>query len=59
MVGMGSLEHLKILLNDPNTHEEYAHLWNTTSTDWAERSDVYIKFDDLARSNNFERSQNL
>ena len=46
MVGMGSLEHLKILLNDPNTHEEYAHLWNTTSTDWAERSDVYIKFDD-------------
>ena len=46
MVGMGSLQHLKILLNDTATHTEYAHLWNATSNDWAERSDVYIKFDD-------------
>jgi hypothetical protein len=46
MVGMGSLQHLKILLDDAATHHEYAHLWNTSSDDWAERSDVYIKFDD-------------
>ena len=47
MVGMGSLEHLKILLDDEKTHKEYVHLWNTTSNnDWAERADVYIKFDD-------------
>ena len=44
---MGSLEDLKILLDDEKTHKEYVHLWNTTSNnDWAERADVYIKFDD-------------
>eukprot|EP00543_Licmophora_paradoxa_P002611 CAMPEP_0202457672 /NCGR_PEP_ID=MMETSP1360-20130828/14635_1 /ASSEMBLY_ACC=CAM_ASM_000848 /TAXON_ID=515479 /ORGANISM="Licmophora paradoxa, Strain CCMP2313" /LENGTH=367 /DNA_ID=CAMNT_0049077825 /DNA_START=9 /DNA_END=1112 /DNA_ORIENTATION=+ len=46
MVGMGSLEHLKILLDDPETYDEYHHLWNDTAQDWKERSDVYIKFDD-------------
>ena len=45
MTGMGSIEHLKLLLNDTKTHDEYAHLWNITSNSWAERDDVYAKFD--------------
>ena len=40
------MEHLKILLNDTETHDEYAHLWNETSNSWAERDDVYAKFDE-------------
>ena len=43
---MGSIEHLKLLLNNTTTHAEYAHLWNETSQTWAERYDVYAKFDD-------------
>jgi hypothetical protein len=46
MVGMGSLQHLKLLVDNETTHDEYAHLWNSTSNDWAERDDVYIQFDD-------------
>ena len=45
-VGQGSIEHLRNLLEDPDTHEEYAHLWSDISNDWIEREDVYIKFDD-------------
>ena len=43
---MGSIDHLKILLNDTETHDEFAHFWNETSKSWAERDDVYAKFDD-------------
>jgi hypothetical protein len=43
---MGSVQHLKILLNDTKTHNEYAHLWNETSNSWAERDDVYSKFNE-------------
>jgi hypothetical protein len=46
MVGMGSLTHLKLLLENETTHDEYAHLWNSTSDSWAERDDVYIHFND-------------
>ena len=44
-VGMGSVEHLTALVHDPDTKKEYKHLWNKTSSDWAERDDVYITFD--------------
>jgi Carbohydrate esterase, sialic acid-specific acetylesterase len=46
MVGMGSLDHLRLLINDTTTRTEYKHLWNYTSNNWAERDDVYIKFGD-------------
>jgi hypothetical protein len=46
MVGMGSLDHLRLLINDTTTRMEYDHLWNDTSNNWAERDDVYIKFGD-------------
>lgn len=46
MVGMGSLQHLKLLLDDDATHDEYAHLWDTHTDDWKEKDNVYIKFDD-------------
>jgi hypothetical protein len=46
VLGKGSIDHLKILMDDAKTHDEYAHLWNETSNSWAERSDVYAKFDD-------------
>jgi hypothetical protein len=45
MVGQGSIEHLTKLLQDPDTRDEYIHLWNETSQDWAQRDDVYAKFD--------------
>jgi hypothetical protein len=41
---MASVEHLKKLLNDNQTHDEYAHLWNESSNSWVERNDVYAKF---------------
>ena len=41
--GQGSKEHLLELLNDPETHDTYSHLWNETSNEWMEREDVYIK----------------
>jgi Carbohydrate esterase, sialic acid-specific acetylesterase len=46
MVGMGSIEHMRKLLNDTETHEEYATYWNETSHDWAERDDIFVKFND-------------
>lgn len=46
MVGMAAVEHMKKLLNDTKTHDEYATYWNETSHEWAQRSDVYCKFDD-------------
>jgi hypothetical protein len=45
MVGMASIEHLRVLLNNTKTHDEYAHLWNDTTQDFVEREDVYAKFD--------------
>jgi hypothetical protein len=45
MVGMASIEHLRVLLNNTKTHDEYAHLWNETTQDFVEREDVYAKFD--------------
>jgi hypothetical protein len=46
MVGMASTEHMRKLLNDTETHGEYYTYWNETSQDWAEREDVFVKFDD-------------
>jgi hypothetical protein len=43
---MASIEHMRKLLNDTKTHDEYLPYWNETSQDWAERDDVYCKFDD-------------
>jgi hypothetical protein len=43
---MASIEHLKTLLNDTKTHGEFSHLWNDTSNSFAQREDVYAKFDD-------------
>ena len=43
---MASVEHMRKLLNDTETHEEYLPYWNETSGDWAERHDVYCKFND-------------
>ena len=43
---MGSIEHMRKLLNDSETHEEYATYWNETSHDWAERDDIFVKFND-------------
>ena len=40
------MEHLKRLLNDTKTHDDYSHLYNATSHGWASRSDVLAKFDD-------------
>lgn len=45
MAGMGSMEHLTILLNDFKTAAEYAHLWRIGTQSWSERNDVYCKFD--------------
>lgn len=44
MVGMASIQHMKKLLNDPATHKEYAPFWDKINKDWAERDDVYCKF---------------
>mmetsp|Transcript_1980 Transcript_1980/g.3087 ORF Transcript_1980/g.3087 Transcript_1980/m.3087 type:complete len:135 (+) Transcript_1980:556-960(+) len=46
MVGRASLQHLKLRVDNEMAHEEYTHLWNSTSNNWAERDDVYIQFDD-------------
>ena len=46
MVGMGSIEHMRKLLNETETHEEYSTYWNETSHDWAVRDDVFVKFND-------------
>jgi len=46
MVGMGSVEHMRKLLNDTKTHDEYSIYWNETSHDWAEREDAFVKFND-------------
>lgn len=46
MVGMGSVEHLQKLLNDTETHNEYAPLYNETTKDWTKRPDVLCKFND-------------
>jgi hypothetical protein len=45
MVGMASIEHLKLLVNesDSNTNE-YRRLWNGTA--FIERDDVFMKFND-------------
>lgn len=43
---MASIEHMRKLLNDTKTRGEYLPYWNETSQDWAERHDVYCKFDD-------------
>jgi hypothetical protein len=46
MVGMASMKHLQLLVNDssnPYTNE-FRHLWNGTS--FIERDDVYMKFND-------------
>ena len=47
MVGMGSVEHMRKLLNDTKAHNEYSTYWNGTSHDWSKRRDVYCKFRDL------------
>eukprot|EP00934_Nitzschia_sp_Nitz4_P000572 Nitzschia sp. Nitz4//scaffold13_size275219//209831//210899//NITZ4_000906-RA/size275219-augustus-gene-0.241-mRNA-1//1//CDS//3329536110//572//frame0 len=44
MVGMASTEHLKKLISNPQTNEEFAPLFNETTQSWAQRSDVYCKF---------------
>jgi len=46
MEGMGSVEHMRKLLNDTKTYDEYSTYWNETSHDWAERDDVFVKFND-------------
>jgi hypothetical protein len=43
---MASVDHMRKLLNHTKTHNEYLPYWNETSEDWAERDDVYCKFDD-------------
>ena len=45
MVGQGSIEHLRELIADPATRNNYQQYWNDTSQDWAQRQDVYAKFD--------------
>jgi Carbohydrate esterase, sialic acid-specific acetylesterase len=45
MEGQGSMEHLTELLVDDSTRNEYAHLWDETTQTWAERDDVYCKFE--------------
>lgn len=40
MVGMASVEHLRKLLNNTETHDEYAPLYNETTKDWTKRTDV-------------------
>jgi hypothetical protein len=44
MVGQGSVEHLKLLLNDSTTNEEYSKLWDSDLEDWTTRDDVLVSF---------------
>lgn len=44
MVGPGSVAHLQQLVQNQSTTQEYQHLWN--GTNWKEREDVFIKFED-------------
>lgn len=46
MVGMASVDHMRKLVNESATRKEFSIYWNTTSQDWAERDDVFVKFDD-------------
>lgn len=46
MVGMGSIEHMRKLVQQNSTHDEYAPFWNETIQDWMERDDVYCKFNE-------------
>src|SRR6056300_1001239 len=43
---MASIEHMRKLLDDIDTRDEYQVYWNESSQDWAQRDDVYCKFDD-------------
>lgn len=44
MVGQGDSKHLKQLLDDPLTHDEYARLWDVERQEWATRDDVFVSF---------------
>lgn len=44
MVGPGSVAHLHQLVFNKTTSEDYRHLWNETN--WKQRDDVFITFDD-------------
>ncbi|KAL3905744.1 MAG: hypothetical protein SGILL_009552, partial [Bacillariaceae sp.] len=48
MVGQAEVSHLEMLLNDTETHDEIAPLWNEETESWRERDDVYCRFDQHA-----------
>ncbi len=43
-VGNASMVHLRKLVSNTTTSQEFAHLW--TGTNWTQRDDVFVRFED-------------